>query len=161
MRTISAIIEKIPGLEALVERITETLTVFVLSLLAPFVRPVIKMVEKTLQSGSEGVINSSGQHQYEVWTDPHCSDPTHSMLSKDHFSNILNEPAGFVAAEILKFIAPRVLYAWEHLDVPVQQVMQDVESIFHHPAIRNERNECHRNMFAAVRKWVDGKSDRG
>ena len=51
------------------------------------------------------------------------------MLSKDHFSNVLNEPAGNVAAEILKFIAPRVLYAWEHADVPVQQVMRDVEGM--------------------------------
>ncbi|KIX08312.1 uncharacterized protein Z518_02968 [Rhinocladiella mackenziei CBS 650.93] len=161
VRTISSIIEKIPGLEALVDRITETLTVFILSLLAPFVRPVLGTISKTLQTGSEGVINSSGKHQYEVWTDPHSSDPTHSMLSKDHFSNILNEPAGSVAAEILKFIAPRVLYAWEHPDVPVQQVMQDVESIFHHPAIRNDRNEVHRNMFAAVKKWVDGLPDRG
>ena len=90
----------------------------------------------------------------------HSTDPTHSMLSKDHFSNILNEPAGNVAAEILKFIAPRVLYAWEHPDVPVQQVMQDIEGIFHHPAIRNEKNECHRNMFNAVKKWLDS-SNRG
>lgn len=161
VRTISSIIEKIPGLEALVDRITETLTVFILSLLAPFVRPVINAMSKTLQTGSEGVINSSGKHQYEVWTDPHCSDPTHSMLSKDHFSNLLNEPAGSVAAEILKYIAPRVLYAWEHPDVPVQQVLQDVESIFHHPAIRNERNEAHRNMYNAVKTWVDSRPDRG
>jgi hypothetical protein len=83
------------------------------------------------------------------------------MLSKDHFSNVLNEPAGNVAAEILKFIAPRVLYAWEHPDVPVQQVMHDVESIFHHPAIRNEGNECHRNMFSAVKNWVNGLPDHG
>lgn len=161
VRTISSIIEKIPGLEALVDRITETLTVFILSLLAPFVRPVINAMSKTLQTGSEGVINSSGKHQYEVWTDPHCSDPTHSMLSKDHFSNVLNSPAGSVAAEILKFIAPRVLYAWEHPDVPVQQVLQDVESIFHHPTLRNERNEVHRNMYNAVKQWVDSMPDRG
>lgn len=161
VRSISAIIEKIPGLEALVERITETLTVFILSLLAPFVRPVINAISKSLQSGSEGVINSSGKHQYEVWTNPHSSDPTHSMLSKDHFSNLLNEPAGNVAAEIVKFIAPRVLYAWENPNVPIEQVMRDVETIFHHPAIRNERNEIHRNMFAAVKNWVDGMPDRG
>lgn len=161
VRTISSIIEKIPGLEALVDRITETLTVFILSLLAPFVRPVINAISKSLQSGSSEVLDSSAKHQYEVWTNPNSSDPTHSMLSKDHFSNILNEPAGNVAAEILKFIAPRVLYAWEHADVPVEQVMRDVESIFHHPAIRNERNECHRNMFTAVKNWVDSRSDKG
>ncbi|KAI1624594.1 heterokaryon incompatibility protein Het-C-domain-containing protein [Exophiala viscosa] len=160
VRTISAIIEKIPGLEALVERITETLTVFILSLLAPFVRPVINAISKTLQVGSTEVVNSSGQHQYEVWTNASSSDPTHSMLSKDHFSNILNEPAGHVAAEILKFIAPRVLYAWEHPNVPVDQVMRDVEGIFHHPAIRNESLEVHRNMFRAVKDWVDRMPDR-
>ncbi|KAJ9613435.1 hypothetical protein H2200_003377 [Cladophialophora chaetospira] len=161
VRTISSIIEKIPGLEALVDRITETLTVFILSLLAPFVRPVINGISKALQSGSSEVLDSSAKHQFEVWTNPSSSDPTHSMLSKDHFSNVLNEPAGNVAAEILKFIAPRVLYAWEHPDVPVQQVMHDVESIFHHPAIRDERNECHRNMFKVVKEWVDSHGVRG
>ena len=161
VRSISAIIEKIPGLEALVEKIVETLTVFILSLLAPFVRPVLEAVSKSLQSGSEGVVNSSGKHQYEVWTNPNSSDPTHSMLSKDHFSNLLNDPAGSVAAEILKFIAPRVLYAWEHPDVPVQQVLSDVDVIFHHPAIRNERVEVHRNMFQAVSNWIRGQSDGG
>jgi hypothetical protein len=158
VRTISSIIEKIPGLEALVDRITETLTVFVLSLLAPFVRPIINGISKALQAGSGEVLDSSAKHQFEVWDNPNSSDPTHSMLSKDHFSNVLNEPAGNVAAEILKFIAPRVLYAWEHPDVPVEQVMRDVEGIFHHPAIRDESNECHRNMFAAVRKWVDSNN---
>lgn len=161
VRAISAVIEKIPGLEALVDRITETLTVFVLSLLAPFVRPIIKGLTLTLQAGSGTVIDSSAKHQYEPWTDPHCTDPTHSMLSKDHFGNLLNEPAGQVATEIVKFIAPRVLYAWEHPDVPVQRVMDDIESIFHHPAIRDEHNECHRKMFEAVRKWANDRPDGG
>lgn len=160
VRSIASIIEKIPGLEALVERIVETLTVFIFSLLAPFVRPVLNALQKTLQSSSEGVTEWNKKHQYEVWDDPNSSDPTHSMLSKDHFSNILNEPAGAVAGDILKFIAPRVLYAWEHPEVPVERVMQDVDSIFHHPALRDERgNECHRNMFNTVRKWASGRRD--
>ncbi|KAK5081934.1 hypothetical protein LTR70_008624 [Exophiala xenobiotica] len=160
VRSISSIIEKIPGLEALVERIVETLTVFIFSLLAPFVRPVLNALQKTLQSSSEGVTESNKRHQYEVWDDPNSSDPTHSILSKDHFSNILNEPAGAVAGEILKFIAPRVLYAWEHLEVPVEKVMEDVESIFHHPALRNEHgNECHKNMFSVVKRWAGGRHD--
>jgi hypothetical protein len=114
VRAISSVIEKIPGLEALVERIVETLTVFILSLLAPIIRPIINTLTKSLEAGSEGVVSSNGKHQFDVWNDPTSTDPTHSMLSKDHFSNILNDPAGDVAAEILKFIAPRILYAWEH-----------------------------------------------
>ncbi|KAJ9271692.1 hypothetical protein DTO212C5_2117 [Paecilomyces variotii] len=161
VRTVSSIIEKIPGLEALVEKISETVTVFVMSLLAPFIRPIINAASKSLQTGSAGVIDASGQHQYEPWTDPHCTDPTHSLLSKDHFSNILNEPAGNVAAEILKYAASRVLYAWQHIDVPVEKVMDDIMHIFHHPALRDMNNEVHRNMFEAVQNWVHSRPDRG
>ena len=161
VRAISSIIEKIPGLEALYEKITETLTVFILSLLAPFVRPVIKAVTKSLQTGSAGVVDSSGKSQYEPWTDPTCTDPTHSMLSKDHFSNVLNEPAGKVASEILKYVAPRVLYAWQHTEVPVDQVMNDCMHVFHHPALRDNSLEVHRQMFDTVKLWVDSRPDRG
>ena len=78
VRAISATIEKIPGLEALVEKITETLTAFILSLLAPFIRPIINAVSNQLKNGSSAVIDTSGKHQYEPWTNSQCSDPTHS-----------------------------------------------------------------------------------
>jgi len=58
VKAISATIAKIPGLESLVERISETLTVFVLSLLSPFIRPIIDAVSKTLKEGSTGVVEA-------------------------------------------------------------------------------------------------------
>ncbi|KAL8938683.1 MAG: hypothetical protein Q9211_003085, partial [Gyalolechia sp. 1 TL-2023] len=137
VKAISATIEKIPGLEALVEKITERLTLFVLSLLAPFIRPIINAVSAQLKTGSSAVVDASGKHQFEPWTDPHCSDPTHSLLSKDHFSNILNEPAGQIASAILQYVAPRILYAWQHPDVPQDQVLNDIIRVFHHPAARD------------------------
>ncbi|KAI9836391.1 MAG: hypothetical protein M1819_001421 [Sarea resinae] len=161
VRTINGIIEKIPGLEALVERITETLTLFVLSLLAPYIRPIIKAVSNQLKTGSGTIVDASGKHQFEPWTDPHCTDPTHSLLSKDHFSNILNEPAGQVAATTLQYVAPRIVYAWEHPDVPVQQVLDDVVRAFHHPAIRDPHCEIQQKMFAVVQQWVQDRQDRG
>ncbi|KAL8967755.1 MAG: hypothetical protein Q9183_002770, partial [Haloplaca sp. 2 TL-2023] len=153
-KAISATIEKIPGLEALVEKITERLTLFVLGLLAPFIRPIIDAVSAQLKAGSSTVVNASGKHQYEPWTDPYCSDPTHSLLSKDHFSNILNEPAGKVAAAIVTYVAPRILYAWQHPDVPVEQVMNDIIRVFHHPAARDHGCEIHQSMFAVVERWA-------
>ena len=161
VKLIAATIEKIPGLEALVEKITETLTLFVLSLLAPFIRPIIAAVEKQLKNGSMGVVNASGNHQYEPWTDPHCSDPTHSLLSKDHFSNILNEPAGQVASAILQYVAPRVIYAWQNPGVPVDEVLNDIIRVFHHPAIRDPHCEIHRNMYQVVERWAHSRPDRG
>ena len=161
VKAISATIEKIPGLEALVEKITDTLTLFILGLLAPFIRPIINAVSQQLKNGSTGVIDASGRHQFEPWTDPNCSDPTHSLLSKDHFSNVLNEPAGQVASSILQYVAPRVIYAWQHPDVPVEQVLNDVVHVFHHPAIRDHHSEIHQNMFSTVERWARSRPDGG
>ncbi|KAH7095964.1 heterokaryon incompatibility protein Het-C-domain-containing protein [Paraphoma chrysanthemicola] len=154
VRSISAIISKIPGLEKLIETITERVTLFVLSLLAPFILPIIKTASAQLKSGSSAVIDAAAKHQYEVWTIPTSTDPTHSMLSKDHFSNVLNEPAGQVAVAILQYVAPRVIYAWDHPDVPVDQVLNDCMRVFHHPGLRDPRCEVHNTMYECVKKWA-------
>ena len=106
VKAISRGISKIPGLEKLLEHISETLTAFVLGLLAPFVRPIINQVSKVLKDGSSGIITASSKSQLEPWENPRCSDPTHSMLSKDHFTNVLNSCAGRVAATILQYATP-------------------------------------------------------
>lgn len=106
VKAISRGIAKIPGLEKLIEHISETLTPFVLGLPAPFIRPIINQVSKVLKDGSSGVISASSNSQLEPWDNPRCSDPTHSMLSKDHFTNILNSCAGRVATTILQYVVP-------------------------------------------------------
>lgn len=89
VKAINRFIAKVPGLEKLLEHISETLTAFILGLLAPFIQPIITQVTKVLKDGSSGLINASARSQYEPWDNPSCSDPTHSMLSKDHFTNVL------------------------------------------------------------------------
>ena len=159
VRSLEKTIEKIPGLESLVEKITETVTLFVMSLLAPFIRPIITAITKQVKDGSGTMVDASGKHQFEPWTDPHCTDPTHSLLSKDHFANILNAPAGQVAAVILQYAAPRVLYAWQHPDIPVDQVVDDVLRTFHHPVLRDRHIEIHNKMFEVVENWSRSRSD--
>ena len=164
VRTISSVIEKIPGLEKLIDTISEKITLFIMGLLAPYVIPIINTASAQLKTGSGTVVKASAKHQYLPWTDPNCTAPTHSMLSKDHFSNILNNPAGNVAATILQYAAPRVVYAWEHPGVPVEQVLDDIvgpAGAFHHPALRRPDREIHQNMFRAVQRWIDSLPDRG
>ena len=161
VRTISGIVSKIPGLEKLIDNITERVTLFVFSLLAPYLKPLIAAASKQLKAGSSGVVDASGQHQFDVWNNPSSSDPTHSLLSKDHFSNYLNPPAGMVATAILQYTAPRVFYAWDNPSVPVDQVLNDVVRAFHHPALRDRSLEIHNSMFAAVERWVRELPDRG
>ena len=161
VRAISAVVSKIPGLEALIEKISEKITIFIMSLLAPYLIPIINTASAQLKQGSSTVVSASGKHQYGPWTDPHCTAPTHSLLSKDHFSNLLNCPAGRVAGEVLKYAAPRIVYAWEHPNIPVEQVVDDVVRAFHHPAIRRHDVEIQQSMFRVVEQWVHGLPDRG
>ena len=161
VKAISATIEKVPGLQALCEKISETVTLFILSLLAPFIRPIIKAVSKQLKEGSSAVVDSSGRHQYEPWTNPQCTDPTHSLLSKDHFSNVLNEVAGQVAAVSLQYVAPRVIYTWSRPDIPIEQVLDDVVRVFHHPAIRDQHCQLQRDMYGTVEKWARSQPNGG
>lgn len=155
VKAVSAGVAKIPGLEKLLEHISETLTAFVLGLLAPFIRPIIQQCSKALKDGSSTIITASAKSQFEPWDNPHCTDPTHSMLSKDHFTNVLNSCAGRVAVTILQYTVPRVLFAWENPNVPVNEVVDDVIRAFHHPALRDDRIEIQRNMFNTVRQWFE------
>lgn len=87
MRSISEAIEKVPILPELLEQFEEYLNRYVFSLIAPFVLPVIGQIKSELSTGSSEVIQSSKREQHIVFDDDQSTDPTHSMLSKDHFSN--------------------------------------------------------------------------
>lgn len=39
----------------------------------------------------------------QVFNNPDASDPSHSLLSKDHFGLILNEPAGKTALVVVRY----------------------------------------------------------
>jgi len=90
MLSITETIEAIPLLPELLEQVEGEVTKFVFSLLAPFVLPIISQVKAELSTGSSEIIQSSKDKQLIVFEDDNCTDPTHSMLSKDHFSNVSN-----------------------------------------------------------------------
>jgi hypothetical protein len=95
MQSISETIEKIPVLPDLIEQLEEQVNIFVFSLLAPFVLPIITQIKSELNTGSSEIIQSSKDKQLIVFHDDNSSDPTHSMLSKDHFSNV-SRPGSFL-----------------------------------------------------------------
>ncbi|KAK1084368.1 hypothetical protein LTR33_002703 [Friedmanniomyces endolithicus] len=161
VRTVSGVLEKIPGLEKAIDTISEKVTLFVLGLLAPFMKPIIAAASNALKDGSGAVVSASRRQQYLIWEDPTSTDPTHSLLSKDHFSNILNQPAGQVAAVILQYVAPRIIFGWEHPEVPEHEILNDVSRVFHHPGLRDQDCEIQREMFAVVELWVQNRADKG
>ncbi|KAL5045138.1 heterokaryon incompatibility protein Het-C-domain-containing protein [Aspergillus fruticulosus] len=165
LKSINEAIEKIPVLPELIEQMQEQITIAVFSILAPYVLPIIQQVKAELQTGSSEVIQSSRDQQHVVFNDDSCSNPTHSMLSKDHFSNILNEPAGRVASQIVKWTVPQLMELWDDEEADIGPTLDRIVSgVFHHPALRrggrDGAGEIRQIMFDTVREWWEGKSER-
>jgi hypothetical protein len=164
MQSIQEFIEKIPILPDLIEQVQNQVTVFVFSLLAPYILPIISQVKVELEEGSSQVIASSKDKQHIVFDDDDCTDPTHSMLSKDHFSNILNEPAGRVASAVLSWAVPQVVQCWDGQADPEETIERIIQAVFHHPACvrAHEDREVVRGreiMFSTVEKWWRSNED--
>ncbi|KAG9248498.1 heterokaryon incompatibility protein Het-C-domain-containing protein [Calycina marina] len=158
MLSITEAIESIPVLPDLIEQVEGEVTKFVFSLLAPFILPLISQIKTELNTGSSEIIQSSKDKQLIVFSDDNSSDPTHSMLSKDHFSNVLNEPAGKIASQVLKWVVPQLVAAWddEHVDID-RTIDRIINGVFHHPAQRSlgddGASEGRQLMFQVVETW--------
>ncbi|KAL2062784.1 hypothetical protein VTL71DRAFT_5856 [Oculimacula yallundae] len=159
MKGVTEVISKVPGLEDLLENMTGALQIFVFSLLAPYVTPIIAQARVELKSTSEGVLKTSEKGQYEVFENDTCTDPTHSMLSKDHFSNVLNTIAGKIACTTVKFTVPRIVDSWSDEGKDVRQTIDDILQVFHHPALRDENREGQKAMFETVKQWWEDKDE--
>lgn len=165
MRSINEAVEKIPVLPEMLDQLSEAMSIFVFSLIAPVVLPLIKQIKAELSTGSSEVIASSREKQLVVFKDDESTDPTHSMISKDHFSNVLNEPAGKVASQVLKWVVPQIVECWDDENVDAERnINRIINGVFHHPALRDEgedgARDCHQQMFQVVEGWWRGLDER-
>jgi hypothetical protein len=165
MRSISEAIENIPVLPELLENLQEQLSIFCFSVIAPFILPIIGQIKAELSTGSSEIIQSSKNAQLIVFNDDSSSNPTHSMLSKDHFSNILNEPAGKIASAVLKWAVPQIVQCWDDPNADAERnINRIINGVFHHPAVRHTGDDGisdgKQTMFKVVEQWWNEKDDR-
>ncbi|KAG5941999.1 hypothetical protein E4U60_007545 [Claviceps pazoutovae] len=158
MKGITSAVENIPVLPKIIEQLEEQLSRFVFSIMAPVVVPLIRQVKNELATGSGEVIKSSEDEQHVVFENNRCTDPTHSMLSKDHFSNILNEIAGRTAAKMVTWTVPQLMEAIDNDGTDVNRLCDRIiHGIMHHPAQRNlgqdGASEARNLMFQEVETW--------
>ncbi|KAJ3571563.1 hypothetical protein NP233_g3672 [Leucocoprinus birnbaumii] len=153
MRDVTETIEKIPGLSDLVESFENALNAFVYTILAPYLVPIITSVTGVLNEGSSAVINSDDQ--YRVFDDPDASDPSHSILSKDHFGLILNEPAGKIAQVVVEYSVNLIVRAWSDNSNP-DRVVDAILEAFHHPYYADGRSQIQHRMFEQMEQWLGG-----
>ncbi|PHH88619.1 hypothetical protein CDD83_7290 [Cordyceps sp. RAO-2017] len=158
MKGITNAVEKIPVLPKIIEQLEEQLSKFVFSIIAPFVVPLIHQIRNELRTGSDEIVHSSEQEQHVVFENDRCDDPTHSMLSKDHFSNILNEVAGRTAAKMLHWVVPQLMDAIDDDSTDVNRLLtRIIYGVMHHPAQREMGQdgvrEARQLIFESVQEW--------
>ncbi|KAF8460509.1 heterokaryon incompatibility protein Het-C-domain-containing protein [Kalaharituber pfeilii] len=156
MKAITEGIDKVPGVSEVLENLTGAMQIYIFSVLAPYIMPILEKVKLELAAGSDGILKASEKGQYVVFNDDRSSNPTHSMISKDHFTNVLNEPAGQVASEIVRFVVPLITAAWDDENRDPNEVVNQAIQVLHHPALRSREGQ--KRMFEVVRAWWEGKS---
>ncbi|KAI5306149.1 hypothetical protein KEM56_002092 [Ascosphaera pollenicola] len=166
MQRIDELVERIPVVPKMIQTLKDQMTLFVFTVLVPFVLPVINKVKAELQAGSSEIIESSKEQQLNIFYDDDCSNPTHSMLSKDHFSNVLNEPAGKIAGEIVAWTVPQIMGSWDDEEIDVNRTLtRIVYGVFHHPALRMYDSDgagaIREIMFRVVEEWWNEQGEEG
>ncbi|THH30634.1 hypothetical protein EUX98_g3548 [Antrodiella citrinella] len=150
-------LESIPGLTDLIDSLTNALNAYVYTILAPYLTPLLQQVSGVLSQGSQAIIDTDDQ--YEVFNNPNASDPSHSLLSKDHFALVLNEPAGKIALVVVRYSVDLIVRAWSE-DLNPDQIIDQVLEAFHHPYYATGRSNIQDDMFQEMEKWVEGLEDR-
>ncbi|QRW12015.1 heterokaryon incompatibility protein Het-C protein [Ceratobasidium sp. AG-Ba] len=153
MHDITKTIQNIPGLESLLEDLTNAMNAYVYTTLEPWLTPILQQATGALQEGSAAVIDTDDQ--YEVFNNPDASDPSHSLLSKDHFGLILNEPAGKVALVVVKHTVELIVQAWYDESKDVGQTINQVMEAFHHPFYATGNSQVQNNMAEELKRWFD------
>ncbi|KAK6340375.1 hypothetical protein TWF730_002135 [Orbilia blumenaviensis] len=152
--------EEVPTHAATYEKIQQSLCVVTFALIAPYILPVLQQARIELAESANELIAIASEKEGEVFSDPYCSDPVHTVISKDNAANILSEPAGRIAVEIVKFVVPLVMRAWDEPEMDMEPLIDYIIGVFHHPVCRDIRN--HRGqaaMFAIVHDWWTLKTD--
>ncbi|KAK4049100.1 hypothetical protein OIO90_005570 [Microbotryomycetes sp. JL221] len=149
-------ISKVPGLSKLVDKLTESINRFVFVTLEPLLKPIMGQATQSLHQGSAAVVHN--EDQFEVFNNPHASDPTHSFLSKDHFALILNEPAGRIAQIVVEHTVKLIVKAWEDQSKDVNRIATEILGCLHHPYFYDDSQSIQREMGAYLKSWIDGQS---
>uniref|UniRef100_A0A0W0FRN0 Heterokaryon incompatibility Het-C n=1 Tax=Moniliophthora roreri TaxID=221103 RepID=A0A0W0FRN0_MONRR len=122
------------------------------------VDPILTQASGVLESGSQAVVD--WDNQYAVFDDPDASDPSHSLLAKDHVNLILNEPSGRIAQVIVVHTVELIVQAWAD-DSDPDAVLDKVLEAFHHPYYSTGNSQVQDQMFAEMEKWLNENAEAG
>ncbi|KAF7547250.1 hypothetical protein G7Z17_g7865 [Cylindrodendrum hubeiense] len=96
----------------------------------------------------------------EVYKDGDGSDPSHSDISKDHFNNVLNQPAGLVSSVTTNWTTQQIVKCWDDPFRDEEDTIDEILTILHHPAFPGrKKTPIQKYMFEAVQEWWSHNSN--
>lgn len=116
--------------------------------------PVVRRLRETLIGVRDELFKA--QTELNGVFDAHETDPSHSLMAKDHYDNILNVPAAAVAALMSKIATAQVTAAWTDPNIPAAAVIWNILSMIHHPL--SAGTTIQKMMFDQVAKWWQSKA---
>jgi hypothetical protein len=133
----------------------------VFQFLTVMIESAVKELRNAVKAAKEKVdeeaARSTGAKIYEEGST--ASDPSHSDLSKDHFSNVLNQAAGLVATVTTNWVTQQVVRCWDDPKLDADKIINEIVSILHHPAVLPKRKTIiQQYMFNEVKRWWEGTS---
>ena len=149
---------KLPGISEAVENIGNYMNALVYKFLAVLLEPALQDTRNAVK-GAQDAAQDFGK-QSNIWADSSTdSNPSHSDIAKDHFSNLLNQPAGLVATVITNWTTRMVVRCWSDKTQDADDMINHILTILHHPAFAHTKNDPQRYMFQAVETWWTAHSD--
>ncbi|KAG9041223.1 hypothetical protein FS837_012535 [Tulasnella sp. UAMH 9824] len=141
--------------KSILDDLEDNLDAFVSQNLQQLLTSFIALInEKIGELRNTVIINSDAQ--WEVFNTTTSTDPTHSLLSKDHFQSILNEPAGLIARMVTLNTVDKLVRVWENPTADVNAAIDEIlQSIFHPDFPRPGGSDIQSQMTGAVETWLN------
>lgn len=127
--------------------------------LAVMIESSVKELRNAVKAAKERVDEEAAKSDSaQVYQPGSASDPSHSDLSKDHFSNVLNQPAGLIATVTTNWTTQQIVRCWDDPNRDVDHCIDEIISILHHPAFPQKKTFIQKQMYNTVKNWWDANS---
>lgn len=143
-------------------RLGDTTNRFVFHFLGLVIESSVKELRNALTAAKVRVDEEAAQSDSAAiyQDDSDASDPSHSDLSKDHFSSVLNPPAGLIATITTNWSTQQIVRCWDDPDSHAEDTIREILTILHHPAFPRKKTDIQDYMFKAVEAWWSELSDQ-
>ncbi|TGJ87994.1 hypothetical protein E0Z10_g719 [Xylaria hypoxylon] len=143
------------GLEESRSQLGDNTNRLVFQFLTVMIESAVKELRNAVRAAKEKVdeeaAKSSGAEVYQDGSS--ASDPSHSDLSKDHFSNVLNQVAGLVATVTTNWTTQEIVKCWDDPTLDANKTIDQILTVLHHPAFTRKKTIIQQYMFDEVSKW--------